>query len=527
VAASWWRHGVLYEIYPRSFADTNGDGVGDLPGIVERLEYLAWLGVDAVWLNPTFPSPNADWGYDVSDYRGVHPELGTLGDLDRLVGEARRRGIRVLLDLVPAHSSDRHPWFGEARAAGSDRREWYVWGRGSEDGRPPNGYQSIFGGPAWEPDATSGEHYLHSFLAEQPDLNWRNEGVRREFDEILRFWLDRGIAGFRIDVAHRIVKAADVAEPGAVIRTPQARGGRKLPPLPPVDLAATHAVLRGWRTLVDGYPDSRALIGETYVLDVLEMATYYGTGADELHLAFNFPFVFAALRADELGAVIEATEEALPTSAWPVWTGSNHDVGRLSTRWCDGDERRVRCALLLLLTLRGTPVLYAGDEIGLTDVEVPRERLLDPVGVRGWPDEPGRDRCRTPMRWTADAGAGFTAPGAEPWLPLGSDDLPDVADQRDDPRSTLWFTRELISLRRSWRALHAGDYERVDAPAGVLAWRRGRDALVALNFSDEAQGLDGVAGTVVLSTTREREGDAVRRLELAPWTGAVVRAAPG
>jgi alpha-glucosidase len=253
------------------------------------------------------------------------------------------------------------------------------------------------------------------------------------------------------------------------------------------------------------------------------MATYYGTGADELHLAFNFPFVFAALRADELGAVIEATEEALPTSAWPVWTGSNHDVGRPSTRWCDGDERRVRCALLLLLTLRGTPVLYAGDEIGLTDVEVPRERLLDPVGVRGWPDEPGRDRCRTPMRWTADAGAGFTAPGAEPWLPLGSDDLPDVADQRDDPRSTLWFTRELISLRRSWRALHAGDYERVDAPAGMLAWRRGRDALVALNFSDEAQGLDGVAGTVVLSTTREREGDAVRRLELAPWTGAVVR----
>ena len=525
MTAPWWRHGVLYEIYPRSFRDTNADGVGDLPGVVDKLDYLAWLGVDGIWLNPTFPSPNADWGYDVSDYLGVHEDLGTLDDLDHLVAEARRRGIRILLDLVPGHSSDRHPWFLEARADDrSSYRDWYVWARAGADGRPPNDWESVFGGGAWERDDASGEYYLHTFLVEQPDLNWWNDAVHAEFDRILAFWLDRGIAGFRIDVAHRIVKARDVAEPATVPRSPQPRGRARLPNMPPVDLDATHGVLRRWRQLTDRYDDDRVLLGETYVMDVADLATYYGSGADELHLAFNFPFAHARLDAGELSEVVSATNAAIPADAWPVWTASNHDVGRLSTRWCARDERRIRCALLLLLTLRGTPVLYAGDEIGLPDVDVPRERLLDPVGIRGWPDEPGRDRCRTPMHWDGGDAAGFTEPGVEPWLPLGHVDARNVAAQRDDAGSTLAFCRELIALRRSWPSLHSGTYELVEAtPAGVWVWRRGDDALVAVNLSDGGASLAGVGREVEITTAHGRERSGGRDLRLAAWEGVVAR----
>ncbi len=478
---SWWRDGVLYQVYPRSFADSDGDGVGDLPGIVERLDHLEWLGIDGIWLNPTFPSPNRDWGYDVAGYTGVHPDLGTLADLDRLVAEAGRRGIRVLLDLVPNHTSDRHPWFRH------EHRDWYLW---SDE---PTNWRSLFGGPAWERDEREGRWYLHSFLREMPDLDWWREDVRAEFDRILRFWLERGIAGFRIDVAHRTVKdlgAGDLHGRGRRARHP------------PVDLEETHAVTRRWRSVVDGH-GSAILVGETYVLDVREMTAFYGSGEDELHLAFNFPFVFAGLRAAALRRVVEQTERALPEPAWPAWTLSNHDVVRFPTRWCGGDQRKVRCALLVLLALRGTPFLYYGDEVGMEQGPVP-EPPLDPA-------RPPRDGCRTPMPWSP-------RPAGEWWLPLG-DLSRNVEEQRADGGSVLHLCRDLIALRREF----AGEpYASVTAPRGAWAWRRG-SYVAAVNLSGRPAHVPGVDGAVRVATDRSRDGERVPgSLRLEPWTGAVV-----
>jgi alpha-glucosidase len=486
---SWWREGVFYEIYPRSFADSNGDGIGDLAGVIERLDYLEWLGIDGIWLNPTFPSPNADWGYDVADYRDVHPDLGTLADLDRLVAEAGRRGIRILLDLVPNHTSHRHPWFlGE-------HRDWYVWSE-----RKTN-WLAAFGGSAWTYDRGEGRYYLHNFLPEQPDLNWWSPAVREAFDAILRFWLERGIAGFRIDVVHRIVKRLELVDlPG--------RDRRKR--FPPVDDDETHAVIRRWRAVADAARSDGVLLGETYVLDVEEIAPFYGKD-DELHLAFNFPFVFSRFGAASLRTVVEQTEVSLPASAWPAWTGSNHDVGRFATRWCGGDERKARCALVMLLTLRGTPFLYAGDELGLENADVPAERTLD-CG------RPPRDPGRTPMPWSAEPGAGFTRAGVEPWLPFGSLDR-NVAAQRDDPESTLSLCRALIALRREVPELRSGSYASLPAPRGVWAWRRGEGVAVAVNMSSRPHRVE-LEGETLLSTSREPFGG-----RLDPWQAVVLRLA--
>jgi alpha-glucosidase len=500
---SWWREGVLYQVYVRSFADSNGDGVGDIPGLIARLDHLEWLGIDGVWLSPTMPSPNADWGYDVADYRNVDGELGTLADLDRLVAEARRRGIRVLLDLVPNHTSNRHPWFLDARSArDAAHRDWYVWADPVADGSPPNGWTSVFDGPAWTFDRATGQWYLHQFLAEQPDLNWWNEDVRSAFDEILRFWFARGIAGFRIDVAHSIVKDPEL---------------RSLETHPGV-----HDVLRRWRALADAEEPGRVLLGETHVRDLELMATFYGGGEDELHLAFNFPFVYAPLDAG-LADVVDETEALLPERSWPVWTGSNHDAGRFPTRWAGGDATRTRLALLLLLTLRGTPVLYYGDEIGMTEVELRPEQLRDPVGLRRWPEEHGRDPMRTPMQWSSAPGAGFTDPEATPWLPLGDHAACNVEAQRDDPGSILSFARELIAARRRLGDLRGGAYRRLDSPPGTWAWRRGDATAVALNFSGREATVQGIAGAVAVSTSPGRRGERVDgSVSLAPGEGVVV-----
>jgi alpha-glucosidase len=480
--APWWRDGVLYQVYVRSFADSNGDGIGDLPGLTSRLDYLEWLGVDALWLNPTFPSPNVDWGYDVSDYLGVHPDFGTPEDLERLVAEGGRRGIRILLDLVPNHTSDRHPWFlGE-------HRDWYVW-----TDRPTN-WRSVFGGSAWQWDEREGRYYLHSFLRQMPDLNWHAPGVSDEFDRILRFWFDRGIAGFRIDVVHRTVKDVrlqDAASRGRVAR------------FPPTDVPGTHELIRGWRRLADGYDPERLLLGETYVLDVLEMASFYGADAKELQLAFNFPFLHASLSAAGLRRIVELTEQALPEAAWPVWTLSNHDHVRFPTRWCGGDERKIRSALLLLLTLRGTPVLYYGDELGMEQAPTP-EPPLDPA-------RPPRDGCRTPMPWSPE-------PPVVTWLPHG-DLSRNVDAERDDPGSILNLCRDLLALRRGF----AGEpYSTLPAGPGVWAWRRG-DTTVAVNLSERPAHVRHIDGEVRISTDRSRDGERVSgRLRLEPWSGAVV-----
>jgi alpha-glucosidase len=516
-AGTWWREGVLYQVYLRSYADGNADGIGDLRGLVGKLDYLAWLGIDGIWLTPIMPSPGADWGYDVSDYLDVDPAFGTLADLDELVAAAGARGIRILLDLVPNHTSDRHPWFLEARSRrDSARRNWYVWARSKADGTPPNNWLSAFGGPAWTLDEASGEHYLHHFLPQQPDLNWWNEDVRAAFDEILRFWFERGIAGFRIDVPHFLLQDRGLRDnPPAGVSDPWwvHRYGQR--PVRNFMLPELHGVLRRWRALADEQEPARVLVGEG-VIDGGQVAAFYGSGEDELHMTFHLGLANAPFEADALRAVVEEAERVLPPGAQPLWTLGNHDIARYGTRWGDGDPRRARAALVLLFGLRGTPTLYYGDELGLGDVPVLAGAARDPEG---------RDPQRTPMPWSPGPGAGFTVASVEPWLPVGDRAGLTVAEQHDDPGSPLALARDLVALRRRSADLRTGAYEALPSPAGAWAWRRGARTAVAVNLSGAERLVEGITGTVAVATARGREGERVGgRLVLAPWEGAIVSA---
>ncbi len=519
----WWMGAVIYQIYPRSFADSNGDGIGDLRGIIGRLEYLRWLGIDAIWLSPITVSPNADWGYDVSDFGAVQPDLGTMADFDELVDAAHRLDIRVLLDIVPNHTSDQHAWFTEARSSTTSRyRDWYVWADPRPDGTLPNNWVSSFGGPAWTFHSTTGQYYLHNHLREQPDLNWWNDDVRDAFDAILRFWFDRGVDGFRIDVCNVIIKDAELRDnPPATKDDPldaQLLGQRSVYN---ANRPEVHDVLRRWRRIADSYDPPRVLLGETPVDDLADLSRYYGTKLDELQLAFNFPFINAPFDAVAMPEIVAATEALLPGGAWPAWTGSNHDMSRFATRWAHDDPRRSRAALLMLLGLRGTPVLYQGDEIGLGDVPVEPPNLRDPLGVRYWPAYAGRDAMRTPMQWRNIAGGGFTDPGTQPWLPLG-DVAVNVEDQRGDPASMLRLARDLIALRRQTPDLSVGSYAAVPVPAGAWAWRRGERNLVVVNCTERDVTLDDVQGRVHIGTDRARDGESLRGpLRLLGWEGVV------
>lgn len=505
---AWWRDGAVYQIYPRSFLDANGDGVGDLAGILERLDYLERLGIDGIWLNPVTPSPNADWGYDVSDYCDVHPELGDLDTLENLVAEAGRRGIRILLDIVPNHTSDQHAWFVDSRSSRTaEHRDWYVWADGRGDG-PPNNWASVFGGPAWTLDEQTGQYYLHNFLPEQPDLNWWNPAVWDAFDDILRFWFDRGIAGFRIDVAHGIVNDRELRDDPPDTTGHDPRG---IAPVYSMNRPEVHDVFRRWRKICEEYEPARLLVGETHVLDPVVMASYYGQG-DELQLAFNFAFVYAPFDAASLRDVVEQTEAAIPALGWPVWTLSNHDVVRFPTRWCDGDEAKARCALLALLALRGTPFLYYGDELGLEQQDVPEAAQKDMAG---------RDGARTPMPWSDEQGRGFTRAGMEPWLPLGTG--PTVAGQRDDPRSILSLCRDLLALRRERSDLRQAPYASLPSPEGVWAWSRGERYAAAVNLGEDEAVVDGLTGKILICTSRDRDGEHVDSgLRLRPSEGALL-----
>jgi alpha-glucosidase len=525
----WWKSGVLYQIYPRSFADSGSDGIGDLRGVIDHLDYLAWLGVDGIWLSSINVSPNTDWGYDVADYYNVQPEYGVLTDVDRLVAETARRGIRVVLDLVPNHTSDQHPWFKEARSSRTARhRDWYVWADPKPDGSPPNNWVSSFGGPAWTFDESTGQYYLHNFLATQPDLNWWNDEVRRAFDQILRFWFDRGVSGFRIDVCHMIVKDAELRD-----NPPATAGDHWMTrvfgqrPVHNSNQPEVHDVMRRWRRLAESYDPPRLLLGETNVHELDTLASFYGNGNDELHLGFNFPFINADFDAADLRAVLEKTDSLLPPNAWPVWTGSNHDVSRLASRWAGGDAAKVRLALMMLLTLRGTPVLYQGDEIGLPDTEITAEHVKDPVGLRYWPHYPGRDPVRTPMPWRDQPGGGFTAPRVTPWLPLGDVAARNVELQQKDEHSILNLTRTLLAFRRATVAVQLGGYVALPSPLGTWVYRRGDAITVALNLSDAKTTVDCGDGSVVLGTERSRGGEVVSgRLDLRPWEGVIVSAEP-
>ncbi len=520
----WWHGGVFYQIYPRSFADSNGDGAGDLPGIVGRLDYLAGLGVVGIWLSPIMVSPNRDWGYDVADYCAVAPELGTLDDLDTLVSEAAKRGIRILLDLVPNHTSDQHPWFVDARTGrGADHRDWYVWADPAPGGGPPNNWVSVFGGSAWELDGVSGQYYLHNFEVQQPDLNWWKADVRSAFDGIVRFWWERGVAGFRIDVCNMMIKDAELRDnPPTTEDDPLDQQFMGVRPVYNTDRPEAHDILRHWRAIADGYDPPRLLIGETNVDRLSTLMEFYGDGHDELHGGFNFVFINSPLEAAPLRAIVEEIETTLPSGGWPIWTGSNHDVSRLASRWAGGDPAKVRCALLILLTLRGTPFLYQGDEIGLTDGPVEEADLRDAVGIRFWPYYRGRDAARTPMPWTGAPGGGFTTAGARPWLPLADPARCNVADQESDPDSVLAFVRRAVARRSSSEDLAVGAYRSLPSPRDTWAFRRGTSTAVAINMSETTQAIGGLAGSVVLATDRALEGDTVgEALTLARWSGAV------
>jgi alpha-glucosidase len=534
----WWHGATLYQVYVRSWRDTNGDGYGDLGGVIAGLDYLQWLGVDGIWLSPTMPSPDEDWGYDVSGYLDVHPELGTLADMDRLIAEAGRRGIRVLLDLVPNHTSSAHPWFADARTGpGSGHRTYYVWADPAADDGPPNNWRSATGESAWEYDPPSGQYYLHNFLPGQPDLNWWEPAVHEEFRKILRFWFDRGVAGFRIDVAHGLYKDARLRDNPPLGDGSRHDGAFGLKAVYSANRPEAHNVFRDWRRAAEAYSPPRLLLGETWVGDVSRIASFYG-GDDELQLAFNFPFLFADFTAPALAGVVAETLAGLPARACPTWTASNHDVSRFPTRWCGGNEDRARLGLLLLATLPGTLVLYYGDEIAMTDVAVPTRLRRDRMTQKGLTGV-GRDRSRTPMQWDASPSAGFTADGVRPWLPYGDHARRNVAVQRDDPDSTLNLCRSLLALRRAEVGGRIAEYRQVPGPAGVWAYRVG-ELLVAANLSDRPvalRSLDGAGplrpggeaasrdqpGTVLL-TTGPVASQAGSPMILGAWHGLITRA---
>ena len=505
-SSEWWKRAVIYQVYPRSFQDSDGDGIGDLNGIRRRLDYLAWLGVGAIWISPIFPSPMADFGYDVSDYCAIAPLFGSMADFDALVHEAHGRGLKVILDFVPNHTSDQHPWFTESRASRtSAKRDWYIWRDAGADGGPPNNWVSQFGGPAWTLDPVTGQYYLHSFLPQQPDLNWRNDAVREAMFNVLRFWLDRGVDGFRVDVLWLLIKDADLRDnpPNPGYLPTQAAINRTLS-VHNADQPEIHEVIGQMRGVLEAYRD-RVLIGEIY-LPFERLAMYYGKDLSGVHLPFNFALINASWHAAAVAALITQYEDSLPPGGWPNWVLGNHDQPRIAARVGAG---QARIAAMLLLTLRGTPTMYYGDEIGLARVDVAPDLAQDPWEKREPGLGVGRDPWRTPMQWDGTANAGFSS--ARPWLPLAPDHQAcNVTTLRADDRSILSLCRALVALRNAHPAFSLGDQRVIGADGDVLRYERslgGETFVVALNFATESRSLrEPDEGTLVLSTELDRTG---------------------
>jgi alpha-glucosidase len=501
--------------------DSNGDGTGDLVGITNRLDYLQWRGVDAIWISPIFPSPMADFGYDVADYTDVDALFGTRDDLQKLIDAAHARDIRVLLDYVPNHSSDRHPWFLESRGSiDNPKRDWYLWYSAREDGSPPNNWLSVFGGSAWEWDDATRQFYYHAYLKEQPDLNWRNPAVRTAMLDVLRFWFDRGIDGFRIDALRQVFKDSQLRDnPPNPTWTAAQPPYESLLPIYTTDQPELLDLVAEFRDIADAYPE-RVLIGELW-LPIERLMAYYGVDGRGLHLPFNFHLILTAWNAPDIAALIERYEAALPPGAWPNWVLSNHDRSRIATRV---GTPQARVAAMLLLTLRGTPTMYQGDEIGMHDVPIPLEAIQDPVERRLPGLGRGRDPERTPMQWDDSTNAGFSR--GRPWLPLAEDYATvNVAAQKQDPRSTLALYRGLIGMRRATPALAFGDYRTLHGDDTMLVYERlANDArvVVALNFSERERRLPESAGSlpVKLSTHLDRVDEPARVLR--PHEGLVL-----
>jgi len=483
----WWKGAVIYQVYPRSFQDSDGDGVGDLKGIIARLPYIASLGVDAIWLSPVFASPMADYGYDIADYRAIDPLFGTLEDFDALVAAAHALGLKLIVDQVYSHTSDRHAWFAESRANRTNpKADWYVWADARPDGSPPNNWQAVFGGSSWTWDGRRQQYYLHNFLAEQPDLNFHTPAVQDAILDVARFWLDRGVDGFRLDVANCFAH-----DPALTDNPPSHRADAVKPHDMQLHIhdreqpeALAFAALL--RALVDEQP-GRMTVAELFSHRSLEVTAAFTGGPYGYHTAYNFLFLGKRFGAAFLREGVETLMRLAP-EAWPSWAFSNHDVIRVASRWAAGRPQPQFAKLLfaLLTTLRGTAFVYQGEELGLPQAEVPFERLRDPNGVAFWPADKGRDGCRTPMPWAADAAhGGFSA--TEPWLPLDPAHRPLAVDRQDrDPDSMLAFARRWLAWRRTEPAMRTGDLAFIDGPAEVLAFVRGGERLCLFNLGETA-----------------------------------------
>ena len=484
----WWKHGTVYQIYPRSFKDSNNDGIGDLQGIISKIDYLAWLGVDAVWLSPVCPSPMKDFGYDISDYAGIDPVFGTLADFDKLIDAAHAEGIRIVFDLVLNHTSDQHPWFVQSRSSRTNtKRDWYIWKNG-KNGNAPNNWQSSFGGSAWEYDAATDQYYLHSCLREQPDLNWRSKPLICAVENVMRFWLDRGVDGFRLDVANWFMKDDK-------FRDNPLRFFNKIFQRHVYDRNRpdNHELMRKIRTVIDQY-DDRMAVGEIFTMppgDPVLSAEYFGND-DELNLAFDFSLLYTPWDARKFYLAVSKWISAVKIhNGWPCFVLSNHDQWRSFTRFgTDNRNESVKRAKMIstfLLTLFGTPFLYYGEEIGMTNAVVSRNEIQDPLGKRFWPIYCGRDGARTPMQWDKSPNGGFS--GARPWISINEDyTRVNVDAQINDPYSLLRHYRALLHLRRVHKALIEGELEFVShGKNGVISFYRTcaeEKMFVACNFTD-------------------------------------------
>jgi alpha-glucosidase len=509
---TWWKRGIVYQIYPRSFQDSNGDGIGDLEGIRRRLDYLGWLGVDAVWISPIYQSPMADFGYDVADYCGIDPIFGTIDDFDRLVEDTHRRGMKLILDFVPNHTSDQHPWFQESRSSRTNpKRDWYIWRDPAPDGGPPNNWISNFGGAGWTFDQGTGQYYYHAFLKEQPDLNWRNPEVQAAMHDVLRFWMRRGVDGFRVDVIWHLMKDAQFRDnPLNPTYDPRQGEINKTLQIHSTDQPEVHDIVAGMRRVLEEF-DDRVLIGEIY-LPLERLVAYYGENLEGAHLPFNFQLIHMAWSAKEIADLVKEYERAIPEGGWPNWVLGNHDQWRIAKRV---GQAQARVAAMLLLTLRGTPTMYYGDEIGIGHVEIPPDAVQDP-----WEkNEPGlglgRDPQRTPMQWDNSPNGGFTT--GKPWLPLPPEAATcNIVTQEKQPDSILSLYRQLIEFRRQHRSLSIGRWIDAHADGKVFAYERRHGPerlLVVLNFCHEPQTVslpgDAEQGRIMLSTLLDRHDERV------------------
>ncbi|MCW7457561.1 alpha-glucosidase [Leptospira bandrabouensis] len=492
---AWWKEAVIYQIYPRSFQDSNGDGIGDLEGIIQRLDYLAGskdsLGIDAIWLSPVYPSPMFDFGYDISNYEEIDPVYGDIQTFKRLLKEAHKRGIRIIMDLVVNHTSHLHPWFIESRSSvNSPKRDWYIWKEPNHNG-PPNNWLGAFGGSGWEYDKRTGEYYFHSFLKEQPDLNWRNPDVEDAIFRMMKYWLDMGVDGFRLDVVNLYVKDEFLRNNASYFM----KGPRpydKQVHAYDRDRPEMHGILRRMRKLLDSYDEKRMFVGEImqdFPGNVLLPATYCGRN-DELHLAFNFMFLFSPWKAERFYQIVKDFESALGEDNWPNYTLSNHDFPRHITRYEKGADTnaRAKLAACMMLTLRGTPFLYYGEEIGMKRQKVSYNKIQDPVGKRYWPFHPGRDPERIPMPWDGSESTGFTTGKA--WLPLYEEkNIVNVEKQKEDPNSLFFTYKKLIQIRKDRKSLRKGKLKiLLSADKQVLYYRRRdgkEETYVFLNFSSK------------------------------------------